>query len=372
MRNWFGLTVKVTVVWLLTVAPIWATQSMKEATDATEMHKFYAYSGSGAGTGSGIYDLAINKSVVTLGPYSPGMDVKYLITVTNEGTIDSWDPEITDYIPYGMSLSPNDNNNWTVIGGGNAINTLPTVMTGSGVSLCIILTIDSDFSGGCITNQVAITDYYDDYEDCDSDPHQGFNDDEDGDGNPIDDDEDIATICVGNIILALSDISLNGVRNGDYNTLTWTVSNEHTLDYYEIYRILPGQTQEMLTSLPNTHDEVYNFIDSDINESAYYKIVGIDFSGSQTESSMIYIEAQSDPIHLSIYPNPTADYVTIQGNQIEKIQVYNPHGQQLGEIIGNQSETYTYHFDVEVSGMYNLVVRHLDGSTTTQRVAVIK
>ena len=372
MKKWWCLTAKVTVVWLLSVVSLWASQGAIEASAATEMHQYYAFTGSGVGTGSGTYDLSINKSILTQGPYSPGMDVEYIITVTNEGTIDSWDPEITDYIPIGMSLSSNDDNNWTVVGGGNAINTLPTVMTGSGVSLNIVLTIDPDFEGGCITNQVAITDYFDEYEDCDSDPSLGFNDDEDGDGDPIDDDEDFATLCVGNIVLALSDITLNGIREGTTNQLQWEVTNEESLDYYELYRTLPGKAPELLTMINSTQDGIYNYRDQDINHSAYYQIVGVDFTEAKTESSMIFIEAEAVEINLTIYPNPTADFVTVEGNMIGEILIYSPDGQQLGQIRGDGSESYKYHFDSEVSGMYNLVIRHTDGTATTKRIAVIK
>ncbi len=373
MEQWLSLTVKVTVVWLLSVVSLSAAQSNVESVAATEMHQYYAFTGSGASTGSGTYDLSINKSIVTQGPYAPGMDIEYIITVTNEGTIDSWDPEITDYIPVGMSLSTNDNNDWTIVGGGNAINTLPTVMTGSGVSVSIILTIDPDFEGGCITNQAAITGYFDDYEDCDSDPDLGFNDDEDGDGDPIDDDEDFATLCVGNIVLALSDISLDGIREDDSNLLKWNVSNVEMLDYYEIYRTLPGRSPQLLTTIENTQDIYYSYRDKDIDQSAYYQVVGVDYSNAITESSMIYIEAMVDDNSLSIYPNPTADYVVISGNGISEILIYSPQGSLLDQIVDTGQKDYTYYFDNNVGGgVYPLIIRYTDGSTKTKRVVVIE
>lgn len=49
-----------------------------------------------------IYDLALIKvldSVTTPEPYIPGADARFIITVTNQGTLDAADIEITDYIP---------------------------------------------------------------------------------------------------------------------------------------------------------------------------------------------------------------------------------------------------------------------------------
>ena len=52
-----------------------------------------------------IYDLALIKETAVAGPFSPGDDVTYTITVVNQGTLDAGAITLTDFIPAGMSLS---------------------------------------------------------------------------------------------------------------------------------------------------------------------------------------------------------------------------------------------------------------------------
>jgi gliding motility-associated-like protein/uncharacterized repeat protein (TIGR01451 family) len=61
------------------------------------------------------FDLALKKllapnqdSIIRL-----GRDVDFRITVYNQGVLTARDIEVTDYIPRGMILSPNDNNGWS-------------------------------------------------------------------------------------------------------------------------------------------------------------------------------------------------------------------------------------------------------------------
>jgi len=63
--------------------------------------------------GGDVFDLALIKELTSAGPFNPGDDIIFTITVTNQGTIDATSFELTDYIPAGMTLSTNDTNGWT-------------------------------------------------------------------------------------------------------------------------------------------------------------------------------------------------------------------------------------------------------------------
>ena len=62
-----------------------------------------------------VYDLALIKEITTQGPYSPGQDITYTITVCNQGSLDANTFEVTDHIPTGMTLSTTAGTNagWT-------------------------------------------------------------------------------------------------------------------------------------------------------------------------------------------------------------------------------------------------------------------
>ena len=51
------------------------------------------------------YDLALVKTLASTGPFNTGDSVTFTITVENQGTIDSGEIQIIDYIPRGLTLS---------------------------------------------------------------------------------------------------------------------------------------------------------------------------------------------------------------------------------------------------------------------------
>lgn len=158
-----------------------------------------------------IYDLALVKSVSSPGPFFPGDDVLYTITVYNQGNVDANNIEITDYIPSGLSLSSNDNNGWTD-NGTTATITIPTIAVGGSYILNTLLTVSSSASVGDYVNYAEISG--DDGDDVDSTadnddgndaggvPGSATDNTINGDGTDDEDDHDPASINVEELVLA--------------------------------------------------------------------------------------------------------------------------------------------------------------------------
>jgi len=117
----------------------------------------------------GTYDLALVKGISTdlPGPYCPGDEIMLSIAVYNQGDIDAYNIEITDYLPEGMTLSPNDNNGW-MVNGSVATNIVSFLPAGGAIGLSIVLIIDPDFTGSTLLNYAEISE--DDGNDIDSTP----------------------------------------------------------------------------------------------------------------------------------------------------------------------------------------------------------
>jgi len=200
------------------------------------------------------YDLALLKQIVTPGPYAPGQDVMYEITVCNQGTLDANMIEVTDNIPLGMTLStaPGVNGGWMGPAAGPVVYTYTNTLTpNTCTSIFITLTIDPGFMGTSLTNEAEIS--ADDGDDVDSTP--GVDDGPDTDDLIDDgaDDEDPETISLGQTydLALLKEIVTPGpYAPGMDVTYEITVCNQGSLDanWFEITDAIPAGMS--LSSVP--------------------------------------------------------------------------------------------------------------------------
>lgn len=103
-----------------------------------------------------VYDLSLSKVVVNpQASYEFGNEVTYEISITNEGNVVATDIDIVDYIPCGMTLSPN-NSGWSVDLDGYANTTIDGPLNPQAtMSVFITLTIDMCSNETGIRNNVA-------------------------------------------------------------------------------------------------------------------------------------------------------------------------------------------------------------------------
>jgi uncharacterized repeat protein (TIGR01451 family) len=102
------------------------------------------------------FDLALQKVLVAPGPYLPGENVAFEITVFNQGTLEATSVEVTDYIPTGFLFNLADNSEFTP-SGSNAIANIPSLLAGASVTLEIVLQIDPLYDSPSIINNAEIT-----------------------------------------------------------------------------------------------------------------------------------------------------------------------------------------------------------------------
>ncbi|MCB0550755.1 MAG: DUF11 domain-containing protein [Phaeodactylibacter sp.] len=104
------------------------------------------------------FDLAMRKQLrtsITPGPFFPGSQVAFRITVTNQGNVDAYNVQITDYIPAGLALS---GSGW-IQSGSMATRTIPGPIAANGgnASVDIFFVIDQNFTGNTIVNYAEIS-----------------------------------------------------------------------------------------------------------------------------------------------------------------------------------------------------------------------
>ena len=103
------------------------------------------------------FDLALTKTLnsSTVTPIVPGGTVTYDLTVYNQGTLDAFNIQLSDYTPTGLTLS---DASWQVTAGSqvNLITPIPSIGAGDSTIVTISYTVDADFMETSITNNAEI------------------------------------------------------------------------------------------------------------------------------------------------------------------------------------------------------------------------
>lgn len=179
-----------------------------------------------------VYDLSIEKTELSSGPYYPGDVITYTITVNNEGSLNASGIGIED-IPDPALTFVGDN-----VGGVPSVSssaplnyTISNLPLRSSVSFNISFEVDPVFQLDSVTNYVQII--LDDGDDIDSDPLTGELVDEDLDGNGDDDDEDRIDLEISQIYdlsIRKTLLTTGTIYPGDNISFRIDIINEGTLN----------------------------------------------------------------------------------------------------------------------------------------------
>jgi hypothetical protein len=121
------------------------------------------------------------------------------------------------------------------------------------------------------------------------------------------------------------------------NQVRWTTASEHDLLYFKVYRSNNGNNWSEIgtvNALNSASGTAYSFNDnSPLNGNNYYRIISYSLNGEQTYSKIIRNFFGKIDNSLSLYPNPTVDYLkvnfvsNIRGQYV--LDMYNDVGQRL-------------------------------------------
>jgi uncharacterized repeat protein (TIGR01451 family) len=175
------------------------------------------------------FDLALQKSLLSSGPFAPGDAVTFRLTLTNQGSIAASSVQLRDYIPLGLILA---DANWTANGTTATYNTpITNLQPGASVNVDITFTISPSFTGTTITNFAEIGSATNTAGLADDDSTPG-----NGSAGAGEDDFDSAALTVAQqqFDLALTKSLNTGITPGPFTpgstvTFTLTVTNQGTL-----------------------------------------------------------------------------------------------------------------------------------------------
>ena len=79
---------------------------------------------------------------------------------------------------------------------------------------------------------------------------------------------------------------------------------------------------------------------------------------------------QNDAANITVYPNTASDMISIEGNSILTVRIYNTLGQVVAEMTGNGSPTVSVSTSNLKSGLYIVTVEDASGNISEQKIVI--
>lgn len=157
--------------------------------------------------------------------------------------------------------------------------------------------------------------------------------------------------------LPLHLISFSCTRSGDVNILQWQTTDEINTDAFEVERSFDGLHFSAIGTVDAANSNgtnLYSFTDNPLSQqNCFYRLKMIDQDGSFTLSNIIRVKAAS-PDRLSVFPNPVADVIRINGTDAKGyVEITTLQGKSLRRI-SITGGTQTLNMSGYPAGMYIL------------------
>jgi hypothetical protein len=110
-------------------------------------------------------------------------------------------------------------------------------------------------------------------------------------------------------------IAFNAIQKNTFTEISWKVVNEINLAAYELEGSFDGIRFFKITSIAAMQNDSYNFLHEQvIRQHYFYRLRMVDKDGSYQHSSIISVKQSINPT-ISIYPNPTSDYLIVEKSE---------------------------------------------------------
>lgn len=126
--------------------------------------------------------------------------------------------------------------------------------------------------------------------------------------------------CDGSLPVALSDFS--GEVLAKHNRLNWTTTSEENVQWHILERSDNARNnwEEVARTQGaslETEEQTYSLDDAAPLTTAYYRLISLDYDGSESISPIVLLERTDDGIAISAYPNPVGDRLDLILNSQE-------------------------------------------------------
>ncbi|GGM95407.1 hypothetical protein GCM10010967_31040 [Dyadobacter beijingensis] len=159
--------------------------------------------------------------------------------------------------------------------------------------------------------------------------------------------------------------------------LQWTTSAEANTSHFDIQKSANAKDWTTIGTREAAKESSalvhYNFWDTKLNAGAnYYRLKMVDQDGTFAYSSIRNLSSEGGE-ELVAFPNPVVDRIYIKAgdfNRITSVQIRNAAGQLVFETAKVDGEGIPAG-DL-IAGIYNIHIRHTDGSAVTRKITIIR
>ena len=166
-------------------------------------------------------------------------------------------------------------------------------------------------------------------------------------------------------------VSLNnfiGTASNNNILLKWQTSTEINNSHFIVQHSINGNSFTDIGSVNaiGSGANGYQFTDNNpTNGINYYRLKSIEKGGSFTYSKIVSAKLSTIDSRLStisVFPNPAKSSVTINGNHIASVQVFDNMGRVLKVVSFKDASNPTLSLSEMATGIYNLRVKFIDGN----------
>lgn len=161
-------------------------------------------------------------------------------------------------------------------------------------------------------------------------------------------------------------ISFNASCKGGLVQLSWSTASETNNDYYTVERSSDAVNWDNIAQIDGSgnSNQVLNYFYTDeiySEETTYYRLKQTDFDGTSADFDSVFVQCgENTNFEISVYPNPTHDFVYIEINNFyhpdAQIAIYDMLGKKIAfqNIISVEDAKIKTTFDLKsyADGMY--------------------
>jgi len=117
------------------------------------------------------------------------------------------------------------------------------------------------------------------------------------------------------VVLPVTIVSFSGKNESNGNVLSWQVTNELNLNYYQLEKSNDGRNFSFVAEIKANGQKNYSYTDADVNNSypvEYYRLKSVDIDGKFTNSAIIKIKVNVNSWNAEVTPNPVSNKINLK------------------------------------------------------------